>query len=255
MSSDAGLFLRVLPPNAEPFPHPGPDLMFHIYQVPFADNTEREGYPRPDHAICMTPNVSTSCPSAVEPFRAGPISRLYITFPLHSDVPQITRSRSRGKLSLASSNPSDKPLLDFRYFSDPDAYDARILVEGIKWARRVAQQSPFKEHLIREVAPGPACQTDEDISSYARKVAHTVYHPAGTCKMGTPSKDEMAVVDEKDLRVVGLRGVRICDASVMPTLPTVSAMAHASPSSSFPSLRALISKTDASPPVLLRSLL
>ncbi|PWZ02593.1 alcohol oxidase [Testicularia cyperi] len=199
MSSDAGLFLRVLPSDAEPFPHPGPDLMFHIYQVPFADNTEREGYERPDHAICMTPN--------------------------------ITRSQARGKVSLASANPQDKPLLDFKYFEDANRYDERILIEGIKWARKIAQQSPFKEHLVKEVAPGPAVQTDEQISEYARKVAHTVYHPAGTCRMGTPSpafggngKDNSVVVDEKDLRICGLKGIRICDASVLPTLPTINPM-------------------------------
>ncbi|EPQ26079.1 uncharacterized protein PFL1_06287 [Pseudozyma flocculosa PF-1] len=199
MSSDAGLFLRVLPPNAEPFPHPGPDLMFHIYQVPFADNTEREGYRRPPHAICMTPN--------------------------------ICRSQARGKVSLASADPRDKPLLDFKYFEDANNYDERILIEGIKWARRIAQQAPFKQHLVEEVAPGPKVQTDEEIGEYARKVAHTVYHPAGTCRMGTPSprfggsgSDDSVVVDQRDLSVVGLKGLRVCDASVLPTLPTINPM-------------------------------
>jgi choline dehydrogenase-like flavoprotein len=192
MSSDAGLFLKVLK-DKEPFDMEGiPDLMFHIYQVPFTDNTKRLGYRSPDHAICMTPN--------------------------------ICRSQSRGKLSLASNNPEEKPLLDFRYFQDKDGYDAKIVVEGMKWARKIAQQSPFKEHLLCEVAPGPDVQSDEDLSEYARKAAHTVYHPAGTCKMGTPSKDANVVVDEKDMRVVGLSGLRICDASIMPILPTVNPM-------------------------------
>lgn len=193
MSSDAGLFLRVLPPDAEPNTHPGPDLMFHIYQIPFADNTEREGFERPDHAICMTPN--------------------------------ITRSQARGTVRLASNNPADKPLLDFKYFEDANRYDERILVEGIKWARKIAEQSPFKEHLVKEVAPGPKIQSDEELSAYARSVAHTVYHPAGTCRMGTPNgKDPSVVVDQKNLRIVGLQGVRICDASLMPTLPTINPM-------------------------------
>lgn len=192
MSSDAGLFLKVLK-GKEPFDMDNvPDLMFHIYQVPFTDNTKRLGYRSPDHAICMTPN--------------------------------ICRSQSRGKLSLASSNPEEKPLLDFKYFEDKDSYDAKILVEGMKYARKIAQQSPFKEHLVCEVAPGPSIQTDEQLSEYARKAAHTVYHPAGTCKMGTPSKDAKVVVDEKDLRVVGLKGIRICDASIMPILPTINPM-------------------------------
>ena len=175
---------------------PGPDLMFHIYQVPFTENTAREGYPSPEHAICMTPNAM--------------------------------RSRGRGKLWLASSDPTAKPMIDFKYFEDKDGYDERLMVEGIKIARKVAQQEPFRQHLVREVAPGPACQTDEEISKYARSVAHTVYHPAGTCRMGTPndaSEDgKTVVVDQKDLKVVGMRSLRICDASVLPTLPSVNPM-------------------------------
>jgi len=192
MSSDAGLFMRTLPHDTEPFHHPGPDTMWHIYQVPFADNTTRVGYERPDHAICMTPNIA--------------------------------RSQGRGKLSLKNNNPLEKPLLDFKYFEDPNDYDAKILVEGMKIARKIAQQSPFKEHLLREIAPGPKVQTDEELSEYARKVSHTVYHPAGTCKMGIPEKDDKVVCDQKDLKVVGLKGLRVVDASVMPTLPTVNPM-------------------------------
>lgn len=192
MSSDAGLFLKVFK-DKEPFTMDNvPDLMFHIYQVPFTDNTKRLGYPSPDHAICMTPN--------------------------------ICRSQARGKLSLASNKSEEKPLLNFRYFEDVNSYDAKILVEGIKWARKIAKESPFKEHLVQEVAPGPDVQSDEELSEYARKAAHTVYHPAGTCKMGTPSKDPNVVVDEKTMRVVGLHGIRICDASVMPILPTINPM-------------------------------
>lgn len=194
MSSDAGLFLKVFK-GKEPFAMDNvPDLMFHIYQVPFCDNTERLGYPVPDHAICMTPN--------------------------------ICRSQARGKLSLASSDSQEKPLIDFRYFADKDSYDAQILVEGMKWARKIAQQSPFKEHLVREVAPGPEVQSDEALSEYARRAAHTVYHPAGTCRMGTHSdqQDPTVVVNEKDMRVVGLQGIRVCDASVLPVLPTINPM-------------------------------
>lgn len=199
MSSDAGLFVRALPPEAEKVPHPGPDLMFHVYQIPFVENTAREGYDVPKHAICMTPNAM--------------------------------RSQGRGKVSLASADPHQKPLIDFKYFEDPTQYDERLFVEGIKIARKVAQQAPFARHLLREVAPGPSCQTDAEISEYARKVAHTVYHPAGTCRMGTPpyykagnADADTVVVDQKDLRVVGLQGLRVCDASVLPTLPSLNPM-------------------------------
>ncbi|CAO1628661.1 unnamed protein product [Jaminaea pallidilutea] len=192
MQSDAGLFMRVLPPNAEPNPHKGPDLMFHIYQCPFDQGISSLGYKAPEHAIAMTPN--------------------------------ICRSQAVGKLSLASANPEDKPLLNFRYFEGKGGeYDAKILVEGIKAARKIAQTSPFKEHIVEEVAPGPHIQSDEDISKYARAVHWTVYHIAGTCRMGA-ANDPLAVVDQKDLRIRGLKGVRICDASVFPTLPTPNPM-------------------------------
>lgn len=191
MLSDAGLFVRALPQDAEPNHHSGPDLMFHIYQTPFAENTERIGLRRPDHAICMTPN--------------------------------ICRSQGRGKISLASANPVDKPLINFRYFEDKNRYDERIIVEGMKIARKIAQTSPFKEHLLEEVAPGPSVQSDEDLSKYARSVHHTVYHPACSTMMGDP-KNPLTVVDQKDLKVVGVKGLRICDAGVLPVLPTANPM-------------------------------
>jgi len=184
MDSDAGLFLRRDPQL------PGPDLMFHFYQIPFTDNPERLGYERPEHGVSMTPN--------------------------------IPKSRSRGRLYLTSADPDVKPALDFRYFEDPDDYDDRTLVDGIKAARKVAATEPFAGWLKREVCPGPDVVSDEDISAYARRVAHTVYHPAGTCRMGAAS-DELAVVDP-ELRIRGLSGIRVVDASVFPTMPSVNPM-------------------------------
>ncbi|PKI84451.1 hypothetical protein MVES1_001768 [Malassezia vespertilionis] len=200
MYSDAALFLRALPLEAEPHPHPGPDLMFHIYQIPFCVNTARLGYDVPKNAICMTPNAM--------------------------------RSHGRGKVSLVSNDPRQKPLINFKYFENPDKYDETLFVQGIKAARKIAEQASFKRHLVREVAPGPECQTDEQLSEYARKVAHTVYHPTGTCRMGTPptqgtrptEHNQDVVVDQKDLRVVGTRGLRVCDASVLPTIPSLNPM-------------------------------
>ncbi|WP_019548715.1 GMC family oxidoreductase [Streptomyces sulphureus] len=187
MDSDAGLFVRRDPES------PGPDLMFHFYQIPFTDNPERLGYQRPEHGVSMTPN--------------------------------IPKSRARGRLYLTSADPEVKPALDFRYFAydeNGDDYDGRTLVDGIRIARRVAASEPFAKWLKREVAPGPEVTTDEELSEYARKVAHTVYHPAGTCRMGAVD-DELAVVDP-ELRVRGLEGIRIADASVFPTMPTVNPM-------------------------------
>lgn len=138
-------------------------------------------------------------------------------------TPNIPRPRSRGRIYLTSADPVVKPALDFRYFTDPEGYDAATLVAGIKASRKVAQQEPFKKWLKREVAPGPAVQTDEEISKYARSVAHTVYHPAGTTKMGNLEKDPMAVVDSK-LKVRGLQGLRIADAGVFPEMTSINPM-------------------------------
>ncbi|MDT0328014.1 GMC family oxidoreductase [Nocardiopsis lambiniae] len=186
MDSDAALFVR------RDDSDPRPDLMFHIYQIPFDDNTKRLGYASPPdgYAVCMTPN--------------------------------IPRSRSRGRLYLTSADPEVKPALDFRYFTDPDGYDERTIVDGLKIARRVAETEPFRSWLEEEVAPGPGIRSDEELSEYGRRAAHTVYHPAGTCRMGAPD-DPDAVVDPR-LRVRGLRGLRIADASVFPTLPTPNPM-------------------------------
>ncbi|UQI48288.1 GMC family oxidoreductase N-terminal domain-containing protein [Streptomyces sp. HU2014] len=184
MDSDAGLFVQ-RDPAAN-----GPDLMFHFYQIPFTDNPERIGYEKPPHGVSMTPN--------------------------------IPKPHSRGRLYLTSADPAVKPALDFRYFTDEDDYDGRTLVDGIKIAREIAKTEPLAGWLKREVCPGPEITSDEELSAYARQVAHTVYHPAGTCRMGA-FDDEQAVVDPQ-LRVRGLDGVRIADASVFPTMPAVNPM-------------------------------
>jgi choline dehydrogenase len=164
--------------------------MFHFYQVPFTDNPERLGYERPEFGVSMTPN--------------------------------IPKPKSRGRLYLESADPAVKPALDFRYFTDEDDYDGRTLVDGIRIAREIAKTEPLAGWLKREVCPGPEILGDAELSEYARKVAHTVYHPAGTCRMGADT-DELAVVDP-ELRVRGLDGIRIADASVFPTMPAVNPM-------------------------------
>jgi choline dehydrogenase-like flavoprotein len=116
-----------------------------------------------------------------------------------------------------------KPALDFRYFTDPEGYDAATFVAGIKAARKIAEQAPFKDWLKKEVAPGLSVQSDEDISEYARRVAHTVYHPAGTTKMGDLKRDGYAVVDH-ELKVRGIGKLRIADAGVFPDMPSINPM-------------------------------
>lgn len=184
MHADCALFVDRLGEDDRP------DLMYHTYQIPFTFNTERLGYPVPEHAICMTPNVP--------------------------------RPRSAGRLWLLSANPAVKPALDFGYFTDPDGYDAATIVDGLELARQVAATAPFSTWLKREVAPGPHVAGRQALSHYGRAVHHTVYHPAGTCTIGAEG-DECAVVDPA-LRVRGLASLRIADASVFPSMPTVNPM-------------------------------
>ncbi|KAF2021551.1 GMC oxidoreductase [Aaosphaeria arxii CBS 175.79] len=191
MDSDAGIFLRREAPNAAGDDGENVDIMMHCYQIPFCLNTTRLGYDSPIDAFCMTPN--------------------------------IPRPRSRGRIYLTSADPNVKPALDFRYFTDPEGYDAATIVAGLKAAREIAKQAPFSKWLKREVAPGPKVQTDEELSEYGRRVAHTVYHPAGTTKMGDVAKDDLAVVDP-ELKIRGLQGVRIADAGVFPEMPTINPM-------------------------------
>ncbi|KAI5919809.1 GMC oxidoreductase [Camillea tinctor] len=203
MDSDAGIFLRREAPGAGSKKSPAnplgindgdiADVMMHCYQIPFTLNTLRLGYPDiPDgYAFCMTPN--------------------------------IPRPRSRGRLYLTSADPKVKPALDFRYFTDPEGYDAATLVYGMRAARKIAQEAPFKDWIKREVAPGPKVQSDEELSHYARKAAHTVYHPSGTTRMGDTTTDDLAVVNEK-LKVRGFKNLRIVDAGVFPTIPTINPM-------------------------------
>ena len=191
MDSDAGIFLRREVPNAAGDDSDIADIMCHCYQIPFTMNTDRLGYDSPLNAFCMTPN--------------------------------IPRPRSRGRLFLTSADPSVKPSLDFRYFTDPEGYDAATIVAGFKAAREIAKQAPFSDWIKREVAPGPAIQSDEALSEYGRRVAHTVYHPAGTTKMGDLNKDPNAVVDP-ELKIKGLQGLRIADAGVFPEMPSINPM-------------------------------
>jgi choline dehydrogenase-like flavoprotein len=183
MDSDAGLFV-----NRDGGDRP--DLMFHLYQFPFTVNTEPLGFDVPEHGFGMTPNVP--------------------------------RPRSVGRMWLVSADPEVKPALDFRYFTDPGGHDEQTIVDGLRLAREVAATPPFRGWIAREIAPGPDARTDAELGAYGRAAHHTVYHPAGTCRMGT-DQDPDAVVDG-ELRLRGTANVRIADASVFPAMTTVNPM-------------------------------
>ena len=122
------------------------------------------------------------------------------------------RPRSRGTVRLASASPSDSPLIDPNYADDP--YDLKMTVEAIKLGRELMRQPIFDDYIEREHFPGEDVSSDADIGEYAKNHGRTSYHPVGTCKMG---QDDMAVVGP-DLRVHGIKSLRICDSSVMPSI-------------------------------------
>ena len=124
------------------------------------------------------------------------------------------RPRSRGEIRLASADPMAQPEILANYLSDPEGEDLRRMVEGVKLARRVLAAPAFDPYRGVELRPEPPCDTDEDLRAFVRRHAGTIYHPVGTCKMGS---DPMAVVDAQ-LRVHGVQGLRVVDASVMPLL-------------------------------------
>jgi len=122
------------------------------------------------------------------------------------------RPLSRGHVGLHSADPLAAPLIDPNYGAE--SREIERLVRGIKLARKVLAQPAFDPHRDVELAPGPQLQSDEELRHWVRHHAETIYHPVGTCKMGL---DPLAVVDP-ELRVHGLHGLRVIDASVMPSL-------------------------------------
>jgi choline dehydrogenase len=125
-----------------------------------------------------------------------------------------TRPRSRGTVRLASADPKAAPLIDPNYWSDP--YDRDMSIRGLRMAREIMQQSALKPYLMAERLPGPDKMTDDELFDYACQHAKTDHHPAGTCRMG---HDENAVV-APDLKLHGLHGLRVVDASIMPNITT-----------------------------------
>jgi choline dehydrogenase len=179
---EIGLFARTAPALDRP------DLMMHYGSVPFDLNTVRWGYPTTTNGFCLTPNV--------------------------------TRGRSRGTVRLRSRDFRDRPKVDPCYLTDPGGHDIGVLLAGVKLARRIAAQPPLHAWIHRELAPGTNAITDDELVDYLRKTHNTVYHPAGTARMGAVG-DPQAVLDPR-LRVKGVTGLRVADASIMPFLPAVN---------------------------------
>ena len=138
---------------------------------------------------------------AVDPDRHG--------YQLHASLNQ---PKSRGQITLKSSNPYDYPKIQFNYLEDE--YDLKETVKCIHVARKILSQNSMKPFAGKEIGPAENAQSEEEIKQYIRSKAETAYHPSCTLKMGI---DDMAVVDEK-LKIHGLENIRVADASVMPEI-------------------------------------
>jgi choline dehydrogenase len=127
-------------------------------------------------------------------------------------APTLVQPKSRGRLWLRSADPASAPAIDPRYFSEPD--DARLLIEGFRLGRRILHSSAFDEYRGEALEPVPEDAGDEVILDLLRRRVETIYHPVGTCRMGVGDE---AVVDP-ELRVRGVEGLRVADASIMPEI-------------------------------------
>ena len=134
-------------------------------------------------------------------------------FSLHIDQ---LRPTSRGELLLKSASAKDKPALHFNYMSTE--HDRREMIEGVRKARELVRQKAFDRYRGEEIHPRPDSTSDKDIEQFVRTVTTTDFHPCATCRMGN---DAMAVVDE-ELRVHGMEGLRVVDASVMPQVTSAN---------------------------------
>lgn len=124
----------------------------------------------------------------------------------------ILRPKSRGNITLRDANPRSPALIDPHFLEHPD--DMEAMVRGVKSMRQIMQQDALTPWRGDEIFPGNQVQSDEQIRDFLRRKCDNIYHPVGTCKMGN---DDMAVVDS-ELKVHGIEGLRVIDASIMPTL-------------------------------------
>ena len=129
-------------------------------------------------------------------------------------APVLLQPRSAGMISLASRDPLAPPVIEPRYLSDADGMDLKLLVEGVKLAQRILATPPLAGYVGATITPAAGGRSDAALAAFVREKAETLYHPVGTCRMGP---DALAVVDS-ELRVRGLRALRVADASVMPQI-------------------------------------
>lgn len=125
-----------------------------------------------------------------------------------------TQVESRGSVHIASPDPHSAPTIRYNHLATEN--DRRVMVDGLKFVRRLAGTAPLRDYIVAEEFPGPSVSSDEDWLAFCREAGDTVFHPTSTCRMGT---DARAVVDPH-LRVRGVEGLRVADASIMPAVPS-----------------------------------
>jgi len=140
------------------------------------------------------------------------------------DFPGVTvaawqqRPESTGYIRARSADPFEKPEIQPNYLAHE--IDQRCLLGGVKLARRLLSTPELGKYVRQEHLPGPDVQTDDEVMDFARGIGTTAFHLMGTCRMG-PETDPMSVVDDQ-LRVRGIQGLRVVDASIMPTMPSAN---------------------------------
>ena len=174
-------------------------LTLSASQVFAFTNTALDGS-RPNIQFHMQPLSADKPGDGVHPFSAFTMSVCNL------------RPESRGEVSINSSNPENLPTIIPNYLSTES--DREVAVESIKVARKIAQANSIKEHILDEFVPGGSFSSDEELLEAARNHSQSIYHPVGTCKMG---HDKESVVDDQ-LRVHGVKNLRVVDASIMPEL-------------------------------------
>jgi choline dehydrogenase len=140
-------------------------------------------------------------------------ARYFASTPGISFFTILQRPKSTGTLSLRSPDPLTHPALDPDYFSDAEGEDLRTLVDGVRLSRRIAGQKAFAHLDLKEMTPSVEARSEADIALFVRRQCQSIYHPTSTCRMGT---DPLSVVDPLSLKVHGMDGLRIADASVFP---------------------------------------
>ncbi len=174
-------------------------LTLSASQVYIFTNTSLDGS-RPNIQFHMQPLSADKPGDGVHPFSAFTMSICNL------------RPQSRGEVTINSKNPEDLPKIIPNYLSTES--DQKIAIESIKVARKIANASPLKQHILDEFVPGGSLVSDEDLLEAAKNNSQSIYHPVGTCKMGN---DKNSVVDDQ-LKVYGVKGLRVVDASIMPEL-------------------------------------